>query len=217
MAVLILSRLITLTIFLIDCRLNIFRNDNGQWCIVSKVFAFQSRGDSISLTMETFGNCFLQYQDNVSAIDRNSFEEMINDGMSLLPDAKYWLIRGKKVNLSHNKQDYKEAGINLREYEPGEIYPDEVARLLILKHQNLFRATNEELYKMVPKDLTKILILDEWFHQEHESWNWEETMPGSNETWQQIAKVIVTGDASFYKPTIAPNTHWKFWPESGSM
>lgn len=51
-------------------------------------------------------------------------------------------------------------------------------------------------------------------------WNkeiWENNRPGSYETWQLIAKVIVTKDPSKYKPTVKPNTHWKNWPDSGSM
>ena len=41
--------------------------------------------------------------------------------------------------------------------------------------------------------------------------------PGSYETWQQIAKVIVTGDVSYYQPTLKANSHWKHWPASGSL
>jgi hypothetical protein len=46
---------------------------------------------------------------------------------------------------------------------------------------------------------------------------WETARPSSYETWQQIAKVLATGDSSHYKPTLEPNTHWSNWPESGSL
>ena len=59
-------------------------------------------------------------------------------------------------------------------------------------------------------------------HQEmmKDTWNsemWENNRPSSYETWQQIAKVILTNDTSHYNPTLQPNTHWSNWPDSGSM
>lgn len=30
----------------------------------------------------------------------------------------------------------------------------------------MFRATDEELYKSIPKDLRKILVIDEWYHRD---------------------------------------------------
>jgi hypothetical protein len=53
-----------------------------------------------------------------------------------------------------------------------------------------------------------------------EEWNqnqWQDNRPSSYETWQMIAKVITTGDTSFYKPTLKPNTHWINWQDSGSL
>lgn len=46
---------------------------------------------------------------------------------------------------------------------------------------------------------------------------WETARPSSYETWQQIAKVLATGDTRYYRPTLEPNTHWSNWPESGSL
>jgi hypothetical protein len=124
---------------------------------------------------------------------------------------------------------------------------------------------DDELYKSIPRDLKKILVLDEWYHkdfseiyapmmsdeylkyiyefnkengglgeidfvtfeticrnqeknnQEANKEQWDENRPGAHETWRQLAKVIATGNTSFYKPTISPNTHWKNWPDSGSL
>ena len=46
---------------------------------------------------------------------------------------------------------------------------------------------------------------------------WETPRPSSYETWQQIAKVLITGDTSYYRPMLESNTHWSNWPESGSL
>jgi hypothetical protein len=188
------------------------------------------------------------------------------NGDVLKPGAKFWNIRGEKIELSHNKQDYIDAGIDLKEYEPGKISVEEAGRLLVTKHRYLLRATDNELYKSIPASLKKILVIDEWYHRdfielvqpavsdEHlrttyefnknlradqdfmdfqsfeamfgkqEQTNnifnqsqWEDNRPSAYETWQLLAKVIATGDISLYKPALAPNTHWKNWPDSGSM
>jgi hypothetical protein len=41
--------------------------------------------------------------------------------------------------------------------------------------------------------------------------------PSAYETWRLLAEVIATGNPAAYQPTMAPNTHWTFWPDSGSM
>jgi hypothetical protein len=172
---------------------------------------------------------------------------------------------GHQVSLSHNKQDYVDADIELKEYEPNDISAEEVGRLVVSQNRDLFRATNNELYKSIPADLVKILVLDEWFHKDFQlqvsptmtdenlrqtfefnknltglggmtfesfaqsirqqeilsdDWNreiWENNRPSSYETWQLIAKVIVTNDPKQYKPTLKSNTHWENWQDSGSM
>ncbi|MEJ0082556.1 MAG: hypothetical protein WDM78_16735 [Puia sp.] len=40
-------------------------------------------------------------------------------------------------------------------------------RLIILKYADYFGATDEELYQSLPDSLNKIMVLDEWHHQEY--------------------------------------------------
>lgn len=47
--------------------------------------------------------------------------------------------------------------------------------------------------------------------------DWNENRPSSYETWQQLAKVLATGDPVHYNPTVMPTTHWSNWPESGEL
>ncbi len=260
--------------YLIDSRLNIFKGDTDRWAIVSEKLGYNPRGGGILLDICYFGNCLTNLEGyngqetnyyTVTPINWNNFFETC-DGEVLKSDAKFWTIRGTQVELSHNKEDYKNVGINLSELGAGEIRLEEVGRLLITKHRNLLRATDEELYKSIPKDLKKILTIDEWYHRDfneieqhiitdehlrstyefnknlvggeypldydsfaklfrqqeqlNEGYNktqWQDNRPSTNETWQLIAKVIVTGDTTLYKPTLKPNTHWKNWPDSGSM
>ena len=160
--------------YLIDCRLNIFKGENDNWAIVAERLGFNPRGGTIELDIYYFGNCLVNLehyngQDTnyyiVHLIDWDNFYETV-DGEVLKPDAKFWNIRGKLIELTHDKQEYLNAGIELKENEPGEISLEEVGRLLIIKYRDLFRATEEELYKSIPKELKKIYIIDEWYHHD---------------------------------------------------
>ena len=260
--------------YLIDSRLNILRGYNERWAIVAERLGYNPRAGAISLEIYYHGNCLInleQYnsQDtnyySVSPIDWDNFVNTTTDEELLTLNSEYWIVRGQNVKLSHSEQDYVNANIKLSEYTPNAIRIEEAARLAIIENREVFRATDEELYKSLPSDLEKILVIDEWYHKdfneivqptisaEHlkqtfdinklvkeqlglsegellamfrqqevrtDEWNqnqWQNNRPSSYETWQIIAKVIATGDTSCYKPTLEANTHWKNWPESGSL
>jgi len=254
--------------YLIDCRLNIFKGENDKWAIAAERLGYNPRGGTIELEIDYFGNCLVNLEAYngqltnyyfVNPIEQDSFFETI-DEPHLKTDSKYWLVNGSKVELSHIKQDYLDNGIELKEYEPGQIGIEEAARLVVIGNRNLFRANDDELYKSVPNDLRKILTLDEWYHrdfiklnipaiseeqlksiyafnkeisglhgmdfesreqelrsEERNKKEWTENRPSVYETWQQIAKIIATGDTSCYNPTLPPNTQWVNWPDSGSL
>jgi hypothetical protein len=249
--------------YTIDSRLNIFTGIHDEWAIVCEVLGYNPRAGGITLELTYLGNCLinLPLANNKSSnnrsfipIDWDQFQETI-DGEVLKPGAAFWLVRGVKVPLSHNKKDYSDMGIELKELEkPNEISIEEAGRLIILKYGDLFRATNEELYQSLPDNVKKILVLDEWHHQEYylrlsmfedpaflslfekseetmkeqirkqraqtiqyNQDEWDKNRPSLYETWQQIADVILTGDASHYNPSLKPNSHWTNWPESGTL
>jgi hypothetical protein len=238
--------------------LNIFKGENDNWAIAGERLGYNPRGGCIFLDVYYWGNCLsnLYYHpvkdagyNTFTPIDWDSYQSTLTEEEYLRPDSKFWLVRGVEVPLSHSREDYLKAGIDLIEDETINI--EEASRLVITKHRHLFRATDEELYQSIPSHLNKILVIDEWHqrdylqmpvfeidesHQEslgqeayekvlrsiseYEEINrrqWQENRPSAYETWQQIAKVIVTGDPAHYQPTIAPNTHWKNWPQSGSL
>lgn len=247
-------------IYTIDSRINVFRNGTDHWAIAAEVLGYVPRGEALQLQILYFGNSLINldlYQGkpiNEYIIFPCDFEAApcTDGGEYLNPNTYYWPVRGGHIEVSHNPQDYLKAGIKLQ--QPGLIGVEEVARLLIAKHSDLFRATDKELYKSIPDSLKKILVIDQWYHREfelsptpfdnpdflkrfdledpyiqqmiksekekNEKWNrkqWNKNRPGSYETWQQIAEVIATGDVCLYKPTRKPNSHWRNWPESGSM
>jgi hypothetical protein len=255
--------------YLIDCRLNIFK-DGDDWAIAAERLGFNPRRGCIELNIYYYGNCLTNLE-RYSGQDTNYYTVFpvddddfwaTTDGAVLTGDGSSWRVRGQQVELNLQREDYAAAGIELKEYEPREILIQEVARLLVGRHSELFRATDEELYKSLPAGLKKRLVLDQWYHrdfneipqptlsgeqlrsvyafnkdscqmtfegfaqsyreqeQRTQTYNqdqWQDNRPSEYETWQLIANVIATGDPAAYRPTLIPNTHWKFWPDSGSL
>lgn len=259
--------------YLIDSRLNVFWSDDDRWAIAIERVGYNPRLGCIHLDIYYYGNCLINREYcnerltnvySIHPVDEHSFNKTLNEE-SLSANSKFWMISRQKIGLSLDKSEYMDAGIELKEYEPDEIRIEEAARLLKVKHPNLFRATDAQLYKSIPSDLKKTLMLDEWYHKdfalqsvggmtdahlkytyefnrnltglqeigfeefersirhqemlndEYNSEMWNNNRPSTYETWQQIAKAIAQKDAQIYKPTLAPNTHWSNWPESGSL
>ncbi len=159
---------------LIDSRLNVFIDDGDAWAIVAERLGYSPRGGRLELEIFYFGNCLQNLSDEngkpnnyyiVTPIEWESFLETM-DNETIKPDASYWLVRGNKVPLCHDKQEYAAAGITLREFEPGEIAIEEVGRLLIFNQSHLFRATDIELYRSIPQPMQKLLVVDEWYHRD---------------------------------------------------
>jgi hypothetical protein len=82
----------------------------------------------------------------------------------------------------------------------------------MLYHDKLV-ATEDEIRERIPVDLPKVLELKAWFHPDLVNGE----LPSQNETFQQIAEVLETGDISCYRPTRQPNTHWSNWPDGGTV
>jgi hypothetical protein len=61
---------------------------------------------------------------------------------------------------------------------------------------------------------TQVLLLEEWHHPNVVD---AADRPSGSETFQQIARVLVSGNPEEYRPTRVPNTHWRYWPEGGTL
>lgn len=86
-----------------------------------------------------------------------------------------------------------------------------IARFLSAHHRENILAVEE--FKRIPKGWTQLLRLDEWRHPDVV---YPECKPSTSATMRSLAEVIATGDASQYKPE-NPNTHWRHWPEGGTL
>ncbi|MEL6988675.1 MAG: hypothetical protein AAGK97_12700 [Bacteroidota bacterium] len=224
---------------LFDCRLNLYRGVN-QWAVVAERLGYSQKGGYMSLSIQYFGNCIKpiitqhgtewdQYE--VFPITFEDFTKLDGDFFSIRKDVKEIKVRDTIIPVSQDKNLYRKVGIEMNNSED-EIGWCELGRYLVIEYSHLFRATDEELNKYLPEGLEKILVLDEWYHKDYVDAEDLMDMKDANvaedyfdrhgpfesyETYPMLAEVLATGNPQHYKPSLKPNTHWSFWPESGSL
>lgn len=74
-------------------------------------------------------------------------------------------------------------------------------------------ATPAERRVSVLPGLQELLVLDAWNHPDIVMGE----RPSRSETFQQLAEVLVHSDGRRYRPSLAPNTHWRNWPGGGQL
>lgn len=207
-------------VYPVDTKLSAYRDEN-RWVLLIEVVGFNYRGgghNGITNCLHLFGNClsfppgtnnanFIYITDNSS--EGSTFDEEYIE--SLNPEVNTFLIRGKEIKINHSPSYYASKGIELE--QPPQIKIWEFLRGLIPEYRSDLLATEEEIRSRIPKDIPLILTLDEWYHPDLAG----SEKPSDNETFQLIAEVLEKGNNQIYKPTQMPNTHWKNWPEGGTL
>lgn len=151
----------------IDGRINVFRNEEGKWAIVFEILGYHPGDNILMLNMYGFGNCLLNpfgegNFSNYLLYPPVEFAGSVKDGY-LLPGSQTWFIHNKPYPVPQHQADYLVAGI---QPEKRGISVADAGRSLAFRHPGLFRATATQLKLLVPGDLEKILVLDEWYHQD---------------------------------------------------
>jgi hypothetical protein len=76
--------------YLIDCRLNVFRNDNGKWAVAVERLGYNPRAGDILLEIFYYGNCLInleQYNGQstnyymIYPIDSENFNQTTEEGL----------------------------------------------------------------------------------------------------------------------------------------
>ncbi|WP_230686581.1 DUF7003 family protein [Catellatospora vulcania] len=189
--------------YAIDARLHAFRDD-ARWALVVELVGYNPRAANVIDVLHCFGNCLTEGQpgythgDFLDRVDNMHQVEDPEDGELLRGGRPPIVVRGQAIEV---------------EATAGEPLWD-VFRRLVPEHRDLLLADDEELRHRLPDDLPRIMVLEQWWHRDPDRFD---QLPSETETFQQLAQVLVTGDIGAYRPTHAPNTHWSFWPESGSL
>lgn len=186
----------------VDQRLHVYR-DEKRWALIFETLGYNPRAGNLLDVIHKLGNCVGKPgSDNGDFIGRIENDQEL-DSIALNDNdwsrASGVAVRGKMIPIPAEV----EAGMELWG----------LLRLVVPVDRERFLATEEELRARVPSDLPRLLVLDEWNHPDVLGGE----KPSDSETFQQLARVLVDGDATLYVPTVAPNTHWSNWPEGGAL
>lgn len=216
-------------VYLAASRLSLHRSEDD-WAMVIEVFGFSPRTGLPDLHVHTFGSRLQnrnRAQDYVTPEAHQAYlaSNPNNESRFFYPiDEGAWIdedesesvspsgfvtLRGISICLPSTDQ-YREAGIDLEGDRPA-IF--ELCRFLGFHHRDEVLATPSERRVSVPPELTEILVLEDWHHPDVCS----EELPSETETFRELADVLATGDLSRYHSTEPHNTHWRHWPDGGTL
>ncbi len=126
------------------------------------------------------------------------------------------VINGSKFNICYDLSEYYKLNIDPLISKKKDEFIDITSYLKYLHahYPHLLFTSEESKKEFLDEDIPKLMELNEWYTEDC-MYNWDGgyvgTLPSQIETYKMLAKVIVTGDTSYYKPTIKPNTHWSNW------
>lgn len=216
-------------VYLAGTRLALYRSAED-WAMTIEVFGYSPRGGLPDTHIHTFASRLHdrdpreRYRDeaayrNYLATHPNNESRFVYpvadgpwmDGELVADGATAVEVRGKAYPLP-GAAEYAAHGIELSEAPKVCVY--QVARWLAAVAREEVLATAPERRVSVPPELEQILQLEEWHHPNVID---DADRPSGNETFRLLAQVLETGDVSLYRPRQAPNTHWKHWPDGGTM
>lgn len=216
-------------VFLAANRLSLFR-DASDWALVIEVFGYSPRSGFPAVHVETFASKLHQRDPVGSYVTDEAHRNYLannpnNDSRVFFPiDEGEWIdeadselvalsgdftLRGSTHALP-DASSYAAQGVELEQERP-QVF--EFCRFLASCFRGEVLATEEERRVSVLPGMEQILLLDEWFHPDTAS----DQLPSDVESFRQLAEVLASGDASFYRPSVESNSHWSNWPEGGRL
>jgi len=216
-------------VYLAATRLSLFRSD-VDWAVVIEVFGFSPRAGLPDTHIHTFAStlhkrnresdygiseAYRNYLANnphndsrfINPVNEGTWQD--DDDMELVnPDGEL-ILRGQTIQLP-SCTDYQLHGIELDEERPAVF---ELCRYLAKLYRSDVLGTESERRVSVLPEMDEILLLDEWHHPNVV----EEVLPSEVQSFQEMAEVLVSGDASQYTARESPNTHWSNWPDGGTL
>jgi hypothetical protein len=219
-------------VYLAATRLSLHRSE-VDWAMVLEVFGFSPRAGLPDTYVYTFGSRLherdgrdkyvsLQAYENYLAqhphddarffypIDQGEWQDADCDELVANDEAAV-IVRGRRIPTPH-RDEYARHGIELASPDRVEVF--ELCRYLAGVDRDLVLATPTEQRVSVRPEMSRLLQLDEWHHPDVVD---KAARPSKSETFRQLAQVLVTGDVRAYRPTAIPNTHWKNWPDGGTL
>lgn len=219
-------------VYLAATRLSLYRSATD-WAMAIEVFGFSPRAGLPDTTIHTFSSRLHDRDPRERYVSREAYEGYLannphNEYRSVFPvhegpwqDAEEMeyvapgadavIVRNAAVALP-SVAEYGRHGIELEQAPRVQVF--ELCRYLADIARERVLATAEERRVSVLPEMEQILQLDEWNHPNVVD---DEERPSGSEPFQQLARVLASGDARLYQPSQPPNTHWRNWPEGGGL
>lgn len=203
-----------------DVRLTAYR-DTDRWALVIETVDQSPRGGGHEGTrnvIHVFGNCIEGEPGpaNEDFLSRTSdppegpiYGEECDWNLERI--AGTVMVRDRPILFDLSPDVLQHKGITPA--EQGTLSAIDLLRSLLPEHRELFLATDAEKRRRIPSDLPEFMRLEEWHHPDLSG----NERPSDNETIQLLAEALVSGDPTRYKPKAVPNTHWRNWPEGGTL
>jgi len=204
-----------------DVRLSIYRTAERWLMIVETLGVYVPkvfRSDVFQNCVNLFGSHLgrepgITNEDFLFPIESVPDDPLFEDGYEwyVRPQARALSIRGHRIPLDTRVEALAQRGLEL--LDPPNVDPVAVMRSLLPEQRLLLLATPEELAARNRDDLPLFMRLDEWFHPDLVTGE----LPSGCETFQMLAEAIASGDSATYRPSYKPNTHWRNWPNGGTL
>lgn len=197
-------------LYLAATRMSLFRSEQ-HWAVVFEVFGFSPRVGVPDLSVTTIDGEI----DALASSAVQTFRPVpdgdwidVEDPEKVAAEGRL-VLRGREMPLPE-RGVYAAAGIDLLEARP---LVFELCRYLAAMHREEVLATEAERRGNIAPDMVEVMVLDDWHHPDLAGGE----LPGDTKTFLQLAEVLATGDASIYTVPEAGNTHWRNWPDGGSL
>jgi hypothetical protein len=219
-------------VYLAATRLSLFRAPRD-WAMVIELFGFSPRAGLPDLCVSTFASTLFNRDAPERYVTTEAHEQYLrnrpnNEARYFFPiEEGEWQDAENGERLCNNTQ----AGVVLRKgrraipsaadcarheiavEDPNELRVFELCRYLAAVARDDVLATLDERRVSVAPGMQQLIVLDDWHHPDLANGE----CPSELESFQQLARVLETGDGAFYRPSRAGNTHWKNWPDGGSL
>jgi hypothetical protein len=203
-----------------DVRLTAYR-DQTRWAIIIETVDHSPRGgghNGVRNVIHVYGNCISgdpgpTNDDFIGRTADTSDGPFYSDecDWALISPTGTILVRDQPLSFDLGNEVLQRKGITPA--EEGQLSAIDLLRSLLPEHREIFLASDQEKRRRIPQDLPEFMCLEEWHHPDVIG----DELPSGNECFQMVAEAIVTGDPSKYQPTLAPNTHWRNWPDGGTL
>jgi hypothetical protein len=221
-------------VYLAATRLSLFRSSGSSedWAMVIEVFGFSPRSGDPDLHVQTFSNKLHNRNAPEGYVNDKAYRTYLatnpyNESRFFFPiDSSDWkdpecdeyvsahaselVVRGNAVPMP-SASEIVAYGIEVESAPRLQVF--ELCRYLAGVARDSVLATEAERRVSVAPEMEQLLQLEEWHHPDLA----DGELPSELLSFQQLARVLVTGDVGAYRAEQQPNTHWRHWPEGGRL